>query len=82
MAGSPDFTQVISIKEELGIKDLSLYPSDYEFAVPSQKEMDFENININNKYFNFGTTRCHSVCTLQSSGKLKLSAYSVFRFVR
>jgi len=66
----------------LGVEDLTLASTDPEITVPSGVEADFMNIQLNNKYFNYGTTRCHSVCVLKSGGKLKLGANSVFRFVR
>ena len=66
----------------LGVKDLDLLDADPEITVSSGVEVDFMNMNINNKFFNYGTTRCHGNLLLKAKGKLKLCAGSVFRFVR
>ena len=66
----------------LGVKDLNLTSDDPELAVPSGIEVDLANMNLANKYFNYGVTRCHGNCVLKAGGKLKLCANSIFRFVR
>ena len=66
----------------LGVKDLNLTSDDPELTVPSGIEVDFANVSLANKYFNYGVTRCHGNCVLKAGGKLKLGAGSVFRFVR
>lgn len=66
----------------LGVKDLTLSPDEPELAVPSGTEVDFADISLANKYFNYGVTRCHGNCVLKAGGKLKLGADSVFKFVR
>jgi len=66
----------------LGVEDLNLTADDPELAVSSGIEVDFANMNLANKYFNYGVTRCHGNCVLKAGGKLKLGANSVFRLVR
>ena len=66
----------------LGVKDLNLTSDDPELTVASGIEVDFANMSLANKYFNYGVTRCHGNCVLKAGGKLKLGAGSVFRFVR
>ena len=66
----------------LGVKDLNLASTDPELTVPSGVEVDFADMSLANKYFNYGATRCHGNCLLKAGGKLKLGAGSVFRFVR
>ena len=66
----------------LGVKDLTLATTDPKLAVPSDKEVDFNNMTLHNKYFNYGVTRCHGYCVVGRGGKLKLTSGSIFRFVR
>jgi len=65
-----------------GVKDLDLTSTDPELTIPSGVEVDFIDLSLANKYFNYGVTRCHSNCLLKTGGKLKLCAGSVFKFVR
>jgi len=66
----------------LGVKNLDLSSTDPQISVPSGVEADFADMNLANKYFNYGITRCHGNCVLKAGGKLKLCAGSIFKFVR
>jgi len=66
----------------LGVKDLTLSSNDPEITIPSGMEVDFADMTLENKYFNYGVTRCHGNLRLKAGSKLRLGAGSVFRFVR
>lgn len=63
----------------LGISDLDV---NVPVSVPSGIEVDFNDVNISSKYYNYGITRCHGNLLLKAGSKLKLGENSVFKFAR
>lgn len=62
------------------VHDVKVEPD--EFTVASGEEFDVKNFTVANKVFDYGVIRCHGNCVITASGKLKICANSVFRFVR